>query len=270
MFCRDRSLTLLAKYGYNVVRLPRTGIEPLDVLGRDRTGVERLGRLPAIWDSQAQVPAIQAGDVATEIRTLVTTSLKASIGLRLLEDILGGLGAAVPRLDFAYGTKRSLQFTFGNIRVARVDPFEVGSYLKDGDLQTGNPWIARYFFDDGADAFVLTEALKSDTVTVSVSSDNDADVALDLAAIQNAVGAQVEVKAGVAKQSDISYRGPAHLTFAFKAFGIGFNYTDAGPGAWEVSGLNPKDGDVYLDGDDGGPTGPLLTDHGRPGRIHFR
>jgi hypothetical protein len=35
--CKDPSLTYLNRYGYNVVTLPRTGLEPLLVLGRDQT-----------------------------------------------------------------------------------------------------------------------------------------------------------------------------------------------------------------------------------------
>src|ERR1700722_5255378 len=32
---KDPSVTYLNKLGYNVVKLPRTGIEPMDVIGRD-------------------------------------------------------------------------------------------------------------------------------------------------------------------------------------------------------------------------------------------
>ncbi len=57
--CTDRSLTYLNDIGYNVVRLPRRSINPLDVLGRDGRSLERLGRLDQIWSSA--VPAPQAG-----------------------------------------------------------------------------------------------------------------------------------------------------------------------------------------------------------------
>ena len=39
---KDPSVTYLNKLGYNVVKLPRTGIEPMDVIGRDQT-VQWLG-----------------------------------------------------------------------------------------------------------------------------------------------------------------------------------------------------------------------------------
>ena len=34
---KDPSVTFLNKFGYNVVKLPRVGIEPLDLIGMDET-----------------------------------------------------------------------------------------------------------------------------------------------------------------------------------------------------------------------------------------
>ena len=46
--CIDPRLTYLNSKGYNVILLPREGIEPLDVLGRDNGGVNRLGTIGQI------------------------------------------------------------------------------------------------------------------------------------------------------------------------------------------------------------------------------
>ena len=266
MFCVDPALMLLAKYGYNVVRLPRTGIEPLDVFGRDRNGIELLGRLPTIWENAGPVPPIQGGNVAAEIKTVTTAALKASIGLRVLEDVLTGLGASIPKVDFAYSGKKSLTFSFGNIQIAKVDPFEVGKYLKAGDLQSGNPWVGRYFFDDDTDAFVITEVLKSDAVTVSADSSSGTSVGMDVKALEEVVGADVKVEAGGTNKSEITYKGQRHLTFGFKAFRIAYD-----DGVWKVSGVGPQQGDVYLEATDEAVQPPLLAKReGRVGRVSFR
>ena len=61
-FCEDPSLTYLNRLGYNVVRLPRTGLVPLDVLGsEDGRPPEHLAALPAIWQSPLSKPAVQDG-----------------------------------------------------------------------------------------------------------------------------------------------------------------------------------------------------------------
>lgn len=271
MFCQDKSLTLLAKYGYNVVRLPRTGIAPLDVLGRDGAKIERLGRLPVIWNSQGQVPTISMGDIAAEIKTVTTATLKTSLGLRILEDILSGLGAAVPRLEFAYGKKRSLQFAFDNIRIDKVEPFDVGQYLKQGDLQTGDPWVGRYFFDDGTDAYIITEILTSDSVSVLASSEDSSDVGVDVPRIQAVIGADLKVEVGASRKSEVTYKGQRHLTFGFKAFQIGYDYNDQGAGEWCVRGVDPSKGDVYLDATQKESQPLLLAEQrGRVARVDLR
>ena len=38
---KDPSITFLNKFGYNVIKLPRTGIEPLDVIGRERRHLQQ-------------------------------------------------------------------------------------------------------------------------------------------------------------------------------------------------------------------------------------
>ncbi len=266
MFCKDPSLTLLAKYGYNVVRLPRTGIEPLDVIGSDRAGVEALGRLPTIWDTPAKVPAVEDGNVAGEIKTVTTAELKLSVGLRVLEDILSGLGASVPRVDFAYTGQRSLKFTFGNIRIAKVEPFAVGEYLKAGDLHTANPWVGRYFLDDDADALVLTEVLKSDAVSVTADSSGGTTAGVDVKAIQNVVGGEVKVGVSGSNQSEVTYTGPRHLTFGFKAYRLVYD-----SGRWGVAAVDPSKGDTFLSpGDEGAAPVLLAHEGGRFGRVTLR
>ena len=49
--CKDPALNYLNREGYNVVKLPRAGLEPMDVLGRDGRSLERLGKLQRIWTS---------------------------------------------------------------------------------------------------------------------------------------------------------------------------------------------------------------------------
>jgi hypothetical protein len=267
MFCVDPSLTMLAKYGYNVVRLPRTGIEPLDVFGRDANGIEPLGRLPTIWENAGPVPAAQDGNVAAEIKTVKTAALKASIGVRVLEEILTGLGASVPKVDLAYSRKKSITFSFGGIQIAKVDPFDVGKYLKEGDLQSGNPWVARYFFEDDAEAFVITEVLKSDAVTVAAESAAGASVGVDIKALEGAVGGGVSVEPNNAEKSEVTYKGkpPRHLTFGFKAFRISYHN-----GVWKVAGVDPNKGETYLDAEDTPAEGVLLARRGDSvGRVSF-
>ena len=240
-FCKDPALTYLNNLGYNVVRLPRAGISPLDVLGRDDKRVERLGELGQIWNSVSPIPLPEKGIIASAINGKRTDDLKLSIGLRILAGILTGMGAAVPQLDFSYWKARSVQFTFAGVTVISVDPFSLGRYLAAGDLDTGNPFVTRYFDDEGCEAFVITEVLKSNTFSLTAKDEGGSEVSVDVPAIQQAVGAKVSVSLSDSASTELTYTGEEPLTFGFKAFGIDFV-----DGAWRVRGMKPGQGTAYV------------------------
>lgn len=63
--CKDPRLTYLNDFGYNVVRLPRRGIVPLGVIGKDDGSQNWLGTLDQIYGLSAQEGlAFAAGDEA--------------------------------------------------------------------------------------------------------------------------------------------------------------------------------------------------------------
>ncbi len=238
--CKDPALTYLNRLGYNVVRLPRAGIAPMDVLGREDGRVERLGDLDQIWSSTLPMPQPKPAEPASSINGKQTEDLKLSIGMRILEGILAGMGAAVPQLKFAYQHARSVQFTFAQVHLISVDPFNLGRYLAAGDLDSRNPFVAHYFDDEGCEAFVITEVLRSDTFTLIAKDEKGAEAGVDVPVIQRAVGAKVSVSYSGSRTTELVYKGQEPLAFGFKAFGI--DYVD---GSWRVRGMKPGQGMAY-------------------------
>src|SRR3974390_1826982 len=98
--CTDRSITFLNGAGYNVVRVPHTGIQPLDVIAKDGKNCERLGRLDQLWTSTRPMPSAGMPKTAADIDGQTTGDLKLSIALRFLVSTLGAMGAAIPDLGF--------------------------------------------------------------------------------------------------------------------------------------------------------------------------
>jgi hypothetical protein len=231
--CTDKSLTYLNGQGYNVVRLPRKGIDPLDVLGRDGKSLERLGRLDQLWTSKKPVPAIGMPQPAAHISGQSTSEMSASIGLKLLSGVLKAIGATIPEINFAYNAASSLQFTFGNVTSRAVVPLEVGDFLSEGDIHSNNPFVEHYFHDDDTDAFVITEVLESNEITVSAKDDRGGQISANIPAIQNAVGANVSVSAKAGAGTDLTYKGGDGVTFGFKVFAIAFD------GRWRITGVAP-------------------------------
>lgn len=238
--CKDPALTYLNKYGYNVVKLPRTGIDPLLVLGRD-TALNPIGQLETVWKAPTPPPAPGAPKKAVNIEGQKSDKLDLSIGLKLLANALAAFGATTPSLDFAYRKARKVQFTFTNTTSVGIDPFVVGEYLATGDLNMRNPFVARYFDNDDSTAYIVTEVLKSDTVIVTATDSKETGVTLDVPAISNVVGANVKVTGGGDSSGTLTYKGPEAVTFGFRAFEL--VYVN---GRWSVQGVKADGGMAFF------------------------
>ncbi len=249
--CTDKSLTYLNGLGFNVVRLPRKGIDPLDVLGREKGNLERLGRLDQLWTSKKTVPQISAPQTAAQINGQSTGEIAATMGLKLLGGVLKAIGATVPELSFAYNNARSLQFTFGNVMLRSVVPLEVGEFLSEGDIHSTNPFVEHYFHDEDTDAFVITEVLESNEITVSAKNDQGGQISANVPAIKDVVGANVSVSAKSAANTEITYKGNDCVTFGFKVFAIAFD------GRWRITGVAPNPALAFAPGSE-----PLMLGRG--------
>jgi hypothetical protein len=198
-----------------------------------------------IWSSPIPAPSPGPPQPAADIAGTKTDDLKLSIGLSLLSNILNGLGSVVglPKLTLAYQRARSLQYTFGEVVAISIDPFAIGAYLSKGDLQQDNPFVDHYFDQEETTAYILTEVLKSDSVTVTAKSDQGTSVSVDLPAIQQLVGVNVSVTSNSSDNSELTYKGKAMLTFGFKAFAI--MHAD---NKWSVEGVAPSGNMAFFEG----------------------
>ena len=76
--CKDPVTQELNRLGYNLVKLPRVGIEPLDVLGRDGDSMEKLGSVAEVWTSTVPAPTAGAPAPAPNIGGGKTSDLDAN------------------------------------------------------------------------------------------------------------------------------------------------------------------------------------------------
>jgi hypothetical protein len=261
MACKDPSITYLNKFGYNVVRLPRAGVEPLDVVGRDRT-TEWLGPLSSVWRSSLPVPVPGPPRPAVDVQGRCSGKIDLSIGLRILANALKAFGAATSSLEFAFQRTSKLTFTFTNVASVAIAPLQAGNYLSNGDLDTRNPIVRNYFLDDedrDAQAYLIFDVLKSDSITIHATSDSSAH--LDLPAIQSAVGTNVAASWANNQQSALTFRGPSPVTFGFRAMEI--HYVD---GAWSLEGAKPSGAIAFAASHQAGDAAPVLI---RPGFVRL-
>lgn len=250
---KDPSITFLNRFGYNVIKLPRTGIEPMDVIGRDET-TQWLGPISRVWASAEAAPQPSPPHPAVAINGQRTDALDLSVGLSVLANALAAFGASVPSLDVAYKSAHSIQFGYANVTSVSVAPFDAGNYLAAGTLRTDNPVVKNYFFSENASAFLIVEVLRSNSITVTASDSHGASIGVDVPAIQGMVGAKVGVAPSDSSNSCLTFTGPEAVTFGFAVQQI-LRQGDS----WALHGAAPS-GDIAF-----GIAGPRAAGAGREG-----
>jgi hypothetical protein len=233
---KDPSVTYLNKLGYNVVKLPRTGIEPMDVIGRDRT-MQWLGPIDSIWSSALPKPQPKPPKPAAAVNGQKTDALDLSVGLSILGNTLAAFGVSVPSLDLAYKSAHAVQFSYSNVTITEVAPFDAGSYLAKGELQSDNPAVKNYFLSGQATAYLITQVLKSNSLTVTATDSHGTAVSVDLSAFQG-LDAKVGIKPSSSGNSTISFTGPDAITFGFAVQQIAREADE-----WTLHGVAPS-GDI--------------------------
>jgi hypothetical protein len=211
---KDPSITFLNKFGYNVIRLPRTGIEPLDVIGRDHA-MQWLGPLNHVWTSAGPQPLPGPPHPAAAINGQRTDALELSFGLSILAGTLAAFGASAPSLNTAYKNAHAVQFTYTNVTSTSVSPFDAGNYLASGSLRTDNPVVKNYFGDGKASAFLILEVLKADSITVTATDSHGVEVGVDLPHIEGVLDAKIGVKPSGSGNSTVTFTGTVPVTFGF-------------------------------------------------------
>lgn len=239
-FCKEKLVNYLAGMGYNLVRLPRTGIDPLQVIVKEDSEYNNLGPLSKVWVSENKPPVPNPDDTAANIQQKKTSLIDVSVGVKALDDIFSGMGFSVPSLNAAFSKVKKLKIGFNNVTVSKIDPFDIGNYLKSGDvnhLDTENVFV-KYFLDDEKPIYIISETLRSNSITIEAYKDEKTSADMDLG-ILKAIKADAKINTETDTDSAITYAGEKQLTFGFKCYQI--DYTEDG---WGITGTGK---DTFLD-----------------------
>jgi hypothetical protein len=211
---KDPSITFLNKFGYNVIKLPRTGIEPMDVIGRDQV-TQWLGPLGKVWTSAGPEPLPGPPHPASAVNGQRTDALDLSFGLSILANTLAAFGASVPSLDVAYKSAHSVQFAYTNVTSTSVSPFDAGNYLAQGTLRTDNPVVKNYFLGEKTKTFLILEVLKSASITVTAVDSHGTSIGVDIPALEGVLSSKIGVSPSDSSNSSVTFTGPDPVTFGF-------------------------------------------------------
>jgi hypothetical protein len=209
-------------YRANVVRAPRAGIEPLDVLAMRDRHVEPRGKLaPFIVGRDATQLPMATNQAAVALSGLRSVSLDLSVGLSLTSTFLAALGLPIPGAKVKtslWDGVHSLSFEVRDVVEHSVDLGTLGQALRGKRVDRGSPASAVFFSDDSVRMLIITRTLTSGTFAVRShrTDGQSADISVD--AIADLVGAaSATIKWQREADDAVTFHGDTPVTFAFAA-----------------------------------------------------
>jgi hypothetical protein len=217
MSCKDPYIESLHAFGYNVVRLPRADVRPLQLLTRDGDGLNRIGDLTTVLRAGPNVPLpkITENTRVAAVSGGRTGDLSLGIGVSVLGSVIGAMGGSRLGLDLKYQNAKSVAFEFPDVLEDRVEIALLDQYLADADVSPFAAHVGTLL--DADQIFVTTAVLKAAKITVEARRSQDAALDVSLPEIQKVVGGNVKVGGKAEVTSRVTYEGSVPLIFGFQA-----------------------------------------------------
>jgi hypothetical protein len=215
MWCHDPLLQTLAELGYCAVRLPRTGINPLQLIVEGRRSFHPFGDLATILSpGENPLPSITT-DKSVTLRTTRSGRLKLGLGLALLNGFVSAFGGSPVGLDALYSRATSLSFDFGGVTHRRVDLAHLDAFLTTADIQISGQTTEELL--DASNLYAVIATLESKTFSVTPTGDSVHNAHLSIDALKDVVGTKLTVASVEKDSGEMTYAGTVPLVFAFQA-----------------------------------------------------
>lgn len=253
MLCKDKSVTYLKSFGYNVVTLPKASIQPLQIFVKKFGKLQHLGDISDVLapkNGNTLLPPISQNAEVAHVSGKKTSKLTLGVGLSILGSIIGGLGGSKIGLNTKYENAESVTFEFSDVLEDSIKVTELDKYLNNSDIDPGSRQIHEFLESD--DIYITTAVIKSDNIKVEAEKEGGGKVELDLPEIKKIIGGDIDVTAEGSQKSLITYKGNTKLVFGFKAVRLFYDdgkysaFKFSKPGATPFSNENKDETDRYM------------------------
>ena len=217
--CNDDATTYLRRLGYNVVRHPREGIAPLDLIGVQGGETRYLGGLGQLLVAAGKLPEIKRDEVAADVQGKSSSKLSAAIGVSLLKTVTAALGGNVG-VNSGYHRAKTLQFVFTKVLSDSVKPLEIGDFLRAGEVDVGNLLLEQYVLGNGR-LYVISRVIKTNHFTIQAERGSGTAAELDVPAVKGVASGSLKIDVSAAATGVVSYDGDKQLVFGFECFEVG-------------------------------------------------
>ncbi|HYF30431.1 MAG TPA: hypothetical protein VD993_04880 [Chitinophagaceae bacterium] len=208
---------MLSNYGYNIVALPKAGIQPLVLLyknGNDVSSLEsNLSNLFKIGEKAPPevVPDDQVSDIQGSAELVYDANTGISVLSSLLEKLKMGKLAAKLELD----ATSTVTISYQNITEDKVDLLELDNYIS-----TSNPSVDKFNtykkMLENSELYVINSVLKSNAFTLTVTDKNGQHVDVE-GTVKGVLEAKVDFTRNKNNSITLKHENEKPVVFAFKA-----------------------------------------------------
>jgi hypothetical protein len=208
-------------YRANVVRAPRAGVDPLDVLAVRKRYVEPRGRLATFIEDPGaiELPPMTI-QPAAGLSGLRSARLDLNLALGIAATFLGALGVPAPGAELnlsLWGETNSIEFEVRDVKELSVDVGQLGRLLT-GRRIVHSPASEIFFRDEDVRMLIITRTLISRQFALLSRAKSGQSAAVTMDAIASLLGkAAGEVEWAREAADTVSFRGQREVTFAFAA-----------------------------------------------------
>ena len=216
MRCTDPAIDYLKSYGYNVVRLPKPDIKPLQILADQGSYLSRLGDLSTVLESKTvAIPSVSSDNQAPTISGQRTSNLSLGTGLSILGNVIGAMGGSSLGLDAKYQNADTVAFEFTDVLEDNIQIAQLDQFLGAADINPSSRHVSELLESD--DIYIITDTVKSKKVRVGAQASGGSSVTLKVPEIQGIVGGNVTVSESATVTGTLTYAGTVPLVFGFQA-----------------------------------------------------
>jgi len=217
MSCSDPYLKELRNKGYNVVRLPKADIRPLQLLARRGDALDRIGELVTVLPPGGPVPLppVKLDGKVASLSGQHSGDLSLGIGLSVLGTVIGAMGGSKLGLDLEYKNAKSVTFEFLDVLEDRIEIAALDQYLAVADVSPFSSYVTKLLEAD--QIYVTTAVVKSNKIGVEAKGTGNTGVDVSVPEIKGVVGGNVKVGPGSERSSKVTFEGSVPLVFGFQA-----------------------------------------------------
>ena len=227
--CRDPMVEALKDAGYNVLAVPREDFAPLLLLRSDgRRTLRPLGPLARELVSDGPLPAVRAGERASDLTVTRSRRLRGSLGVEVLGRLLQSVGAA-PAAAVELSRESGTSVVLTGVTRDSVGEGDLAAYLEH-EVRARTERTGRLAED--RQLFVVTAVLRSRVLCVETSRAAAARITASVP-VAPGVAPTVELAGGSEGTTRLTYEGEVALPFGFQAVQLSHrdgrwsNFTDA-------------------------------------------